>query len=136
MALQTVTLQLPENIYQRLRRMAETTRRPLEEVVFHSIQGNLPPVTDDLPVEMQNELATLQSLGDDAIWEIAKTPVDSKAWQRHQFLLQKNKNEALSEAEQQELAQLRQNIDHLVLRRSYALALLKWRGHSVSPAED
>jgi organic radical activating enzyme len=39
MALQTVTLQLPENIYQRLRRMAETTRQPLEEVVFHSIQG-------------------------------------------------------------------------------------------------
>ncbi len=135
MALQTVTLQLPENIYQRLRRMAETTRQPLEEVVFHSIQGNLPPVTDDLPIEMQNELATLQNLSDDTIWKIAKTPVDSKSWRRHQFLLQKNETKTLSQAEQQELAQLRQDIDHLILRRSYALALLKWRGHSVSPVE-
>ena len=135
MALQTITLRLPENIYQRLRRMAETTRQPLEAVVFHSIQGNLPPVTDDFPAEMQNELVTLQSLSDDAIWNIAKTPVGEEAWQRHQLLLQKNETKALSRAEQQELTQLRQNVDRLVLRRSYALALLKWRGHSVPSVE-
>jgi len=77
MALQTVTLQLPENIYQRLRRMAETTRQPLEEVVFHSIQGILPPVTDDLPIEMQNELATLQNLSDDTIVSIMLVTLSS-----------------------------------------------------------
>ncbi len=37
----------------------------------------------------------------------------------------------LTAAERAELARLREETDRFVLRRSYALALLKWRGHTV-----
>jgi hypothetical protein len=52
-------------------------------------------------------------------------------WARHTELLSRQQEGALSEAEAREWAQLRESVDHFVLRRSFVLALLKWRGHSL-----
>ena len=41
MAVQTLQLQLPDAIYQRLQRVAEATNQPLEKVVLQTIRGNL-----------------------------------------------------------------------------------------------
>ncbi|MEZ4659037.1 MAG: hypothetical protein R2911_15845 [Caldilineaceae bacterium] len=61
MAFQSVTLDLPDAVYERLQHAAATLNRPLEEVVFQSIQGNLPPSLDDLPVNLHDELRSYQS---------------------------------------------------------------------------
>jgi hypothetical protein len=45
--------------------------------------------------------------------------------------LWKNTASALNEREQAELARLRAETDHQVLRKSFALALLKWRGFTL-----
>jgi hypothetical protein len=127
----TITLDLPEDMHQRLQSMAQAIHQPLEEVVVRTIQGNLPPSVDDLPVEVRADLAGLQAATDDALWVIANEPAPKRQWQRHQRLLEKNQSRALKPAEQGELAVLRRAMDRLVLRRSYALALLKWRGHSL-----
>ncbi len=131
MAPQTITLRLPEESYMRLHRMAALLRRPLEEVASQTIRGNLPPTVDDLPAELQSELAAWSSLSDERLWEIARQPLPVDQWRRHQRLLRKNEAKTLTETEQDELTQLRIETDHFVLRRSYALALLKWRGHTV-----
>jgi hypothetical protein len=50
---------------------------------------------------------------------------------RQQRLLRKGQEGPLATAEHQELAELRAAADRFVTRRSYALALLKWHGHTI-----
>lgn len=131
MADPTIQLQLPEPIYERLHRMAEATHQPLEAVVLQTIRGNLPPALEDLQPAWQPLVAELQPLGDQALWEVAHASVPPRQWRRHQHLLRKAQAATLTAAEQQELTTLREATDAAVLRRSYALALLKWRGYTL-----
>jgi len=131
MTVQTIALDLPEDIYERLQRMAEATHQPVEEVMFQTIRGNLPPSVDDLPPELRGELASLQDLSDKALWAIAREPLPSDQWHRHEHLLGKNQAGTLTNAEREEMAHLRVTTDRFVFRRSYALALLKWRGYTL-----
>jgi len=131
MTLQTINIQLPDTIYQRLQRMADAINKPLEEVVFQTIQGNLPPSLDDLSPDLRTLVAEMQRLGDEELWAIAHNPLPPQQWRRHQHLLHKTEAETLSSAEQRELEELRAVTDQFVIRRSYPLALLKWRGHTL-----
>lgn len=131
MTLQTITLRLPEESYRRLQGMATALRRPLEEVASQTIRGNLPPAVDDLPAEFQDELAVWSNLSDEQLWRIALDSLPSDPWRRHRRLLRKNEANTLTDAEREELARLRAATDRFVVRRSYALALLKWRGHTL-----
>ncbi len=131
---QTIQIQLPAEIYHRLQRVADATQQPLEAVVFQTIQGNLPPSLDDLSPDLQRLVADLQALSDAALWQIARAPLPPHQWRRHQHLLAQGQAGHLSATEEAELAALRAATDQYVTRRSYALALLKWRGHTL-PAE-
>jgi hypothetical protein len=122
-------IQLPEAIYQRLQRVAEVTNQPLQTIVIQTIRGNLPPSFDDLRPEWREAVADLPALSDEALWAITREPLPSRQWRRHQRLLHKTQESVLTEAEKTELAALRTDADWSVTRRSYALALLKWRGH-------
>ena len=131
MAVQTIQIQLPDDMYERFQRVAYATDQPLEEVVLQTIQGNLPPSLDDLDPESRRIVADLPHLSDDLLWRIAKEALPPKQWRRHQHLLQKGLDAELTAAQTQELESLREAADRLVTRRSYALALLKWRGHTI-----
>ena len=134
MSVETVNIQLPDEIYRRLSQMATATHQPLEEVIVQTIRGNLPPTLDDLQPELRELVAELEQLDDDAVWAVARTTIPPARWRRHQRLLQKVQDGTLTDGEQVELDMLRSVVDRDVLRRSYALALLKWRGYAV-PAE-
>ncbi len=134
MTTQVVNIELPEDIYQRFQAAAMLTRRPLEDVIVQTIRGNLPPVLADLAPEHRDLVADLQRLTDDALWAIGKEPLPAAQWRRHQRLLHKTEQDTLTAAEQAELATLREATDRFVTRRSYALALLKWRGHTIPVA--
>jgi hypothetical protein len=88
-------------------------------------------VLADLAPEQRDLVADLQRLGDDALWAIGKGTLPTAQWRRHQHLLHKGEQGLLAPDEQAELAQLREATDHFVMRRSYALALLKWRGYAI-----
>jgi hypothetical protein len=132
MAVQSITLKLSDDVYERLHELAKTIQRPLEEVLNQTIQGNLPPSLQDLPPELQTEFADFLIMDDRSLWAIAQEPLDAKQWRRHQSLLVKSQHSSLTGRELTELAKLRTLTDHFVLRRSYALAVLKWRGYAVS----
>ena len=133
MTIQSVTINLPEVIYERLQHVATSVNRPLEEIVFQSIQGNLPPALEDLPGELRQDLLPLQTMTDQELWTIAKTEIAPTHWVRHQNLLQKKQTMSLKTEEEGELLRLRNAVDQVVMRRSYAMALLKWRGYSLAP---
>jgi len=131
MTTQTINIDLPEDIYQRFAGMAAVTQRPLQDVIYQSIRGNLPPSQDDIPPEQRGLVADLQLLDDEALWVVVREPLPVRQWRRHQHLLHKAETTALTGAEQTELRELREAADRFVTRRSYALALLKWRGYAV-----
>ena len=76
MAIHTITLELPDEVYQRAQRTAEATQRSLEEVVLTWIR---PPSEEELP--------DLERLSDEALIQVARTDTPPEHSQRLQELL-------------------------------------------------
>lgn len=135
MTAQTVNIQLPENLYRRLEKTAQATRRPLADVIVHAVSVGSPPNWEDAPAEFQVDLASLDRLEDEALWQIARGRVTPDDMTRYEELLYKNANERISPAEKVELVQLRTEADRFMLRKAYAAAILRWRGHQIPLAD-
>ena len=86
---------------------------------------------DDLPPDQRDLVADLQRRSDEALWAVARESLPAQRWRRHQRLLDKAQTSALTSAEQTELTELREATERFVIRRSYALALLTWRGYTI-----
>lgn len=131
MPTESVTLQIPETLYQRLLNTACATQRPLEEIILHALQVGSPPQWDDVPEEFQADLAALDKLDENTLWQIANSRQTATEMERYNTLLDRNSNGMLTEAERLELIALRQSADLFMLRKAQAAVLLRWRGHRV-----
>ncbi len=127
----SVTLDLPERLYQRLTKTAQATQRPLTEIILHALEMGSPPDWEDVPEEFQADLAALDSLDDAALWAIARQYRSVAELSRYDDLLDRNQAGGLSAAEKLELSNLRQAADAFMLRKAHAVVLLRWRGHLV-----
>ena len=117
MAVHAVTLELPDEVYQRAQRVAQATRRPLEEVVIEWIR---PPVQVKLP--------ELEHLPNEELLRAAQVTLPPDHTQRLQELLAAQQQRSLSEDEQREAVELVEQEDFVTLRKARALFLLKQRG--------
>lgn len=124
---QTVTLELPETIYLPVQRMAEATRRPVTEVLVDALKASLPPL-EGLSLALVAELANLEELSDEALWQVMLSQVPTERQRKLGRLLQKNKNRKLVEHERVELAALQSEADGVMLRKARAAVLLRFRG--------
>jgi hypothetical protein len=129
---ETVTLQIPEALYQRLAIAAGATQRSLEDVILQALQIGSPPTWKDVPEEFQTDLASLDRLDDNSLWQIANSKKMPLEMERYDFLLSKQQNTELTASEKLELEQFRTDSDRFMLRKSQAAAILKWRGHNVA----
>jgi hypothetical protein len=132
---QDVTLSLPESLYLRLKHTAQTTQQSLTDVLLHAVQVGSPPSWEEAPAAFQTDLAALDRLNDQALWRIARSRKTEADTVRLQELLDKNANNQLTETERAELTQLRTEADCAMLRKAHAAALLRWRGHTIPPAD-
>jgi hypothetical protein len=132
---QDVTVALPEHLYQRLQNAATATQRPLADILLRAVEVGSPPNWEDAPAEFHNELASLDRLTDEALWQIARQRRSEADMQRWQDLLHKKASGTLTQEESAELAQMHTDADRLTLRKAHAAALLRWRGHVLPPAE-
>ncbi len=133
---QPVTLQLPESIYERVRRTAEATQRPVEEVLIKTIEAVMPPSVDDLPLSYREEFISMESLSDDELLRVAESVMPPAQQRRYSLLLRKNQSGTLTEKEREQLAQLGAEARKSTLRKSHAYAILKWRGHRIPPLAE
>ncbi len=131
METQSVKIDLPKKMYRRLEKLATATNQTVDAVLLQTIRGNLPPVLEDLTPSTRGEVSGLLRLKDQELWQVVRTPINPTRWRRHQRLLEKNSEGELTLKEQAELEKLRVETDDQVLRKSFALALLKWRGHTL-----
>jgi len=128
---QTITLQIPEPLYQRLVSTAQATNRPLEEIMLHALKVGSPPDWDNVPDEFQVDLAALDRMEDEALWKISQSRKTVADMERYNILLDGNQEGTLTDAERAELTALRTEADCFMLRKAQAGALLRWRGHHV-----
>lgn len=126
-----LTIDLPDQAFQRLAHLAELTQQPLSELIAQSIAGNLPPEVETAPEDIQVELLKMQTLDVDTLRQIASSKVPLAQQERHLLLLEKNQAGELTDQEQQELNVLLHQADQLMLKKAHACALLRWRGQPV-----
>jgi hypothetical protein len=132
MALQKVTLHIPEHIYERALHLAETTAQPLESVILHELESAFLPI---LPPDEEAELTSLKNLSDDALWTIAREQMATPLQSQMQTLMDKNSRGIITPEEYATLADLVDRGERLMLRKSEAAALLTERGYKVTPEE-
>ncbi len=125
---ETVSLQIPVSLYQRLVNTASATKRPLEDIILHAIRVGSPPDWDNVPNEFQVDLAALDRMEDEVLWKIAHSRKTPAEMERYNVLLEHNQDNILSDAERAELAALRMEADCFMLRKAQAAAILRWRG--------
>jgi hypothetical protein len=129
---ETVVLKIPEALYQRLAIAADATQRSLEDVILQALQIGSPPTWKDVPEEFQTDLASLDRLDDNSLWQIANSKKTTLEMERYDFLLSKQQETELTDSESLELEQLRTASDRFMLCKSQAAAILKWRGHNIA----
>lgn len=131
MTLQTVTVRLPDVLYQQIEQRARRMRRSVEDELVAVVAAALPTL-DDLPADIADEMAQLAFLTDDELWQAARTTLTPHESERMQALLLKRQREGLTEQEQQEAERLLHRYDRTMLVRAQAAVLLKDRGYDVS----
>lgn len=108
-----VTIDLSDTDYKLLKEVSDASGWPMAEVIVQCIQAGMPPTLSKVPAPFHEELISLNKLSDrdlmrvaDGDWPAPKNP-----------------------------SELHRKADFVSLRRTYALSLLKWRGHPISPED-
>jgi predicted transcriptional regulator len=131
-----VTISLPEPILRQLLHIAQATDRSIESLITQSVLSNLPPSVENAPIEWQAELLAMQSLTINELQSIVQSQIDPAQFSDHTKLLHQNEENQLTPAERAELSNFRQAADQLMLRKAYACAVLRWRGHRIIAIEE
>ena len=131
MTVQSVTLNVPSALYDRLERRAAQTHRTVEDVLL-DVLATAVPLADDLPPDLAEALSPLALLDDAALWRAARSHLSAEAAAELEALHLKRQREGLTDIETQTLAKLVRQYERAMLVRAQAAALLKQRGYDVA----
>jgi hypothetical protein len=131
MAVQEITLSLPESVYQQIQRAAEKTHRSLQDVLVEAVAAAA-PVMESSPAKMRAMLAQLAYLNDAALWQAARTTMPGAQRERLEALHEQQQRRALTDEEKTEEQSLLTLYRETILVRAQAAVLLKQRGYDVS----
>lgn len=104
MKMKKVELELPVSIYYLLQEIADVSGRSFQDVMMMTVRSGLPPSLAKVPEAFHEELLALNKLDDKALLLVAEEDLPTTSKHPPDFSL---------------------------LRQTYALRLLKWRGHPV-----
>lgn len=124
-------LNIPDDLYQRLKQRAEEAHRTVEAQLVKTISAGLVIEEEELPIDIANALAALETADDEALWRAARSRVPLEIAREVQKLKRKQQRGSLTEAERHKLDELLHQYDLVMLIRAKAAALLKQHGHDV-----
>ncbi len=133
MTQQTLTLTVSQELYQNLQNQADVLARPIAEVAVQILAHHtpMPPIEDDLPADLQAELAAMAHLSDELLWQIAESCYNVDKLALYDVLLARHETGELTSEGRVLLSQLREDSERLMLRKAHAYALLSSRGHQL-----
>jgi plasmid stability protein len=129
MTVQSMTLQVPDALYLRLKERAEQTNRSVEAEALDVLAGAI-PVADQLPADLENALSPLATLHDAELERAARSRLPDETVAALEELHLKQQREGLGETERQTLDGLVRQYERNMLVRAQAAALLQQRGHT------
>ncbi|MDQ3247967.1 MAG: hypothetical protein M3Q45_02050 [Chloroflexota bacterium] len=127
MTQQSVLVNLPVELYRRIRGTAQDTNRTVETVLLESLML----LFADLSSDAEPLFPVLDTLSDDQLWAVIQRRLTWPESARLRELVATSSIKTLSMHEQSELDSLLEQVDRYTLLRSKALLLLKQRGHPV-----
>jgi uncharacterized protein YnzC (UPF0291/DUF896 family) len=130
MPVQSVTLNLPEPVYEQIQRAAVKTKRRVDEIMAEAVAA-VAPVMDSAPQNLRSVLAQMAYLNDAALWQAARATMTIEQRERLQYLHDKQQREKLTVEEQAEEQALVSLYRETLLIRAQAAVILKRRGYSI-----
>jgi hypothetical protein len=126
----TITLTLPDHVLQPVQRVAQATKQSVEELLVIALQAALPTL-EGLSPDIMPHLIALESLDDQALWQVMLESVPLDQQHKLHDLLSRNQESMLTDSERDQLAILQQQADLVMLRKARAAVLLRFRGKRV-----
>lgn len=127
----TITLRLPQGLYEHFWRRAQVTHRSLETELL-DVVASAATVEDEVSPELLATIAAFEKLDDEELWRIARQTMSREAGQELEELHSKQRDEGLSAEEDARRTELIHEYERTMLSRAQAASLLKDRGHDVS----
>ncbi len=127
----SVTINVTDTLWRKLRQAASLFRQPEETIILDSLRHALPPLLEDIPPEYQHDVFPLLAMNDQELLQESQRKFSHERWQTYESLLERKKRGHLSPDEDDTLRGFRREADILTLRRSYAAVLLKRRGYQL-----
>jgi hypothetical protein len=128
MTQQPVMVHLPDDLYNRIRRVAEERNRSVETVLL----DGLTLLFGDLSGDLEMLMPALETFSEEQLWAIVHRRLTWAEDARLRELLAASKQARLSGDEQAELDSLLAQVDRFVILRSKALLLLAQKGQDVA----
>ncbi len=123
----TITLTVPEHVYQHLSRTAHATNQSLESVLSTMLHTILPEL-DDVSDELARELDELEQLPTATLRQVLHETVAAEQQTELAQLLAEQHFRELDNAEQHQLRRLQAQADRIMLRKARAAVFLRLRG--------
>lgn len=131
MAVQSMTLTIPDDTYDELRRRAQRDQRSVEAEALRAVEAGL-AAEPLLPPDLTATLQALALLDDDALWQAARTRLPEAGQSLLTTLNDKYQRIGLTVAEHRTATDLVERQGWVVALRAEAVVLLHRRGHDVS----
>ena len=131
MSVESLTLQIPEPLYRRLRERADSTNRSVEAEML-DVLASAVSAPDELPADLDAAVGPLALLDDAALWRAARSQLGEEAAARLEELHLKRQREGLTPAESEAAAALTRQYERAMLVRARAAVLLRQRGYDVT----
>jgi len=131
MAVQSITINLPDQLYTHLYDRAKQTKRTVEAELVDVVMTVL-PATNQLPDDLVQATAHLELLDNESLLRAARSTLARTISRETERLHLKQQRQGLTEIEAQQVSTLVRQYERLMLVRACAAALLKQRGYDVS----
>src|SRR5437764_6699683 len=96
MIMQSLTLQVPEVLFTRLKQRAEQANRTVEAEML-DLLATAVPMAEELPADLQQAIAALELLQDEALWSAAHSRLAVEVAAELEALHLKRQREGLTE---------------------------------------
>ena len=114
---QSLTIHVPEPLYQHLRRRADQMQRSVEEETLELL-ANAVPDKVELPQELTEAITSMQMMDDSSLWNAAQSRMPAEAVNDLEELNAKQRQNGLSATEADALAALVRQYERYMLVRA------------------
>ena len=127
----TFSITVPENVFQKIYTVATVTDRTIDDVISSTVNATY-TAPADIPASIANELASMQQMKDQDLWDAIVPSVTSMQQERLSELnkLANERELVLSELNEKEELLIKHH--RSVLRRAQAIAILTLRGYTIT----